>query len=171
MGMQVRWGRVFGAVAGLGLLWTGGQWLLAGPPSVENQLWVERLPRSDRDEVASLLFLAPEDSNQRLGAFARSSTWKRRVDLFRYGLVGQRARLVFPQDGHSVVVDLKTYACEGRAPAPFTLCLDVTAGDGRTATLYSLDDWEVTSPEGGVQMPLDDDSAPAPVPLMQLLGR
>jgi hypothetical protein len=42
-----------------------------------------------------------------------------------------------------VNLGVKTWRCEGDAPAPFELCLQLTNPRGGTVMLYSRDDWKI----------------------------
>lgn len=171
MATRIRWGRLFGAASAVGVIGFGASWLLAAKPSIENQVWLERLPRSAKDRVLYLLFAAPDDSAERMGGVQVASVWERHLELFRYGLVRDKARLVFPQDGHAVVVTLKAYDCEGQAPEPFTMCLDVTSKGGESVTLYSNEDLSFADLAQVPDLPLDEASVDASTGLLEMLGR
>ena len=141
---RIRWGRVFFSVAGLVGAGLAVQWMLAASPTVEDQLWLERLPRTDRDKVTYFLLDDDPDAG-RVGFVQSASEWQRQVDLFTWSRKGSKARLTFPQNGHVTSLSLKAYACEGQAPKPFTLCLDIQAADGRKGTLYSHEGLGISS--------------------------
>lgn len=166
---QIRWGRVFGAVSAVGLLGYGTSWLLESKPGVENQMWLERLPRSPQDKVLYLMFAARDDSAERIGLVQEASVWERRMELFIYGLVRDKARLVFPQDGRAVVLTLKPYDCEGRAPEPFTMCLDVADERGNALTLYSNEELRFATVDNLPALPFDEDAAERPTGLLEML--
>jgi len=167
---RIRWGRVFGAVSAVGLLGYGASWLLESEPDVENMVWLERLPRNDRDRIGSIIFVAPPDIDERIGAVGYSSTWQQRTDLFRYGIVRGKARLVFPQDGRKVVLGVKATRCEGRAPEPLDLCLDLTLADGDTVTFYSSEALRLPFPEARPDLPIDPDAVAAPSRITEIFG-
>ncbi len=170
MALRIRWGRVFGAVGAVGLAFAGARWLLGPSVDVLGQAWLERVPRNDRDRVAMLILI--DDGGEKVGGLSVASMWQRQLDLFLWSREGARYTLHFPQDEHRAVVDLRAYRCEGKAPQPFTLCLDVTAPDGRKRTLYSSEDLRVGEPSATVDLPYDaEGSEVAGAPLPRLVGR
>jgi len=168
--MKLRWGRVLFAATGLvGAAWAA-QWMLAASPTVDNQIWLDRLPRTDRDKVTYFMLLDKPDS-EKIGGVQVASVWQRQMDLFTWSRKGSQTRLTFPQDGHVSTLSLKTYACEGQAPEPFTLCLDVKAPDGRKGTLYSNENFRLDSLDEAshLELPIDSNAHATGVPLQQLL--
>jgi hypothetical protein len=127
-------------------LWTAGQGLLgsedeaAGTRHLVNQVWIERAPQSQRDMIGHLVLIdIPEG---RVGAAGKSSQWRIMMELFQWGLEGHRLSLFFPQDRVKAQVNVRTWSCEGEAPEPFELCLEVSTGR-RKALFYSLEEWRI----------------------------
>ncbi len=123
-----------------------------------NRVWIERMPRGDRDMVHS--FVAVSAEGERVGAFSHASRWRARAELFRHRLAGGELTMVFPQAKRRVKAQVRTWECEGKAPPPFELCLAIKDGD-RTMKLYSRHDWK---------LPVDDAATAAPVMLPGLAG-
>lgn len=135
------------ALAGAGAygMFTLGQSLLAddeaaGTQHVLNQVWIERLPQNNRDMIGHLVMLDLDEG--RLGATGRSSQWRHLVELFHFGLEGNRLSLFFPQERVKAQLTVRSWQCEGEAPEPFELCLEISDGH-RSAQLYSLEEWHI----------------------------
>src|SRR5688500_15694790 len=75
------------------------QWRADAPASktqselVENQVWVDRIPRTERDTIQVFLTLGEEN----MGIFQSSSMWKGQYELFQYEGHGGELRIVYPQ--------------------------------------------------------------------------
>lgn len=106
-----------------------------------NQMWIDHLPKNDRDMFTHLLLL--DHSRGQFGAIGRSSQWRHMVDIFRWQLQGDQLGLFFPQDRARAEVQIETWECAGEAPAPFELCMKLTNKQGRSWTFYSREDWEI----------------------------
>lgn len=135
---------VVGALAAASL-WAGGQLVgdsdeAAGTDRLVNQVWIERMPADGRDMVAHVVLL--EHPQGKLGVTGRSSTWRHFNEIFLWRLRGNELDTKFPQDRVKGSVRVRTWECEGEAPEPFELCLEIGHG-GRTAVLYSRLDWVV----------------------------
>ncbi|MBL4683570.1 MAG: hypothetical protein JKY37_03185 [Nannocystaceae bacterium] len=127
--------------------WTVGSSLLGDDDTeteatkhVVNQVWLERLPANHRDMVGHLAIV--KHPQGQVGIAGRSSQWRHSIDVFMWKLEGHRLEVYFPQDEMRSKVRVSTYECEGEAPHPFELCMDVEAGD-RKATYYSRRDWKI----------------------------
>jgi hypothetical protein len=124
------WGHLFGEDAAAGKL--------------ANQLWIERLPRDARDLV--FYTVALDHEGRRVGAAGRASQWRLHSDNFVWRLEGDRVRTRFPQDDQRLDFRVRSWACEGQAPKPFELCLELKRGQ-RSFRLYSRKEW-VVRPHG-----------------------
>lgn len=123
--------------------WLGHRWWdaeSAGTDRLVNQLWIERRPVNDRDLVRSLVLV--QQDRRRVGVAARASRWRLRADVLLWALEGDRLRARFPQDDRRLQARVRTWACEGEAPRPFELCLELRRND-RVLRLYSRKDWVV----------------------------
>lgn len=136
------------ALAGAGAygLWTTGQSLFgsdeetASTRHLVNQVWIERLPKGPRDMIGHLVLLdIPEG---RVGAAGKSSQWRVLLEIFQWGLEGDRLSVFFPQDRVKAQLTVRTWSCEGEAPEPFELCLEISNGR-RKAVFYSLEEWHI----------------------------
>ena len=125
--------------------WKLGGWMLAdeaqGTRYVVNHLWIDHVPQDDRDMVAHMVVL--DHPQGQFGVMGRSSQWRHLIDVFKWRLDGDKLGLYFPQERARGQLRVETWRCEGEAPAPFELCMKLTANNGRSVTLYSRDDWEL----------------------------
>ncbi|MBK6919812.1 MAG: hypothetical protein IPH07_20620 [Deltaproteobacteria bacterium] len=131
-------------VAGVGA-WMLGQRMFGGDDAVAesakhavNQVWIERLPTDQRDMVHHLVLV--RHARGRIGAVGRSSQWRHFVELFQWGLEGEKLSVFLPQEQQKASLRVRTWECADEAPEPFELCLELGSGK-RTQTLYSRKDW------------------------------
>jgi hypothetical protein len=128
----------------------------AGTERLVNQLWIERLPRDERDLV-NFQFLLEKDDN-RQGSLGRSSRWRSQTEGFLWKLEGNVLQARFPQERRQGRVRVRTWSCAGEAPRPFDWCLELKAG-ARSFRYYSRDNWRIRPKDGT----LEDDVARAEV--------
>ncbi len=125
-------------------VWQGSHWFLrwraAGPQWLVNQVWIERMPRDERDMFFQLLMVEHED--RRIGVTGRSSRWRSHFDLFQWNVRDDVVNALFPQDNRRLSMKARTWACQGEAPRPFELCLELR-GQRQTFKLYSRKDWVI----------------------------
>jgi hypothetical protein len=111
-----------------------------GTKQLVNQLWLERMPRDERDLIYAAVLL--EHKGERVGAVAHASRWRAHQDGFVWRLEGTELRTRFPQDDRRYTLEVRTWRCEGEAPRPFQLCLEARAGE-RVLRFYSMRDWVI----------------------------
>ena len=136
------------ALGGAGLLgaYKVGAWAVSGDAEAQgteyllNRPWLERAPVDRRDMIGHLTLVKHPEG--RAGITGRSSQWRHGLEVFLWGLRGDKLMLHFPQEDVRGFVKVKTWKCGDEAPAPFDLCLEVRA-DGRSMTLYSREDWKI----------------------------
>ncbi len=152
---------------------------VAGTRHVVNQVWIERAPEGPRDMIGHLVLVdLPEG---RIGAAGRSSQWRHLIELFQWGLEGHRLSVFFPQDRVKANLKVRSWRCEGEAPEPFELCLEISNGR-RSAMFYSLEEWKIDPDRVGESLAelsehnpqlapvLADVSVPVAVPSEELEG-
>ena len=117
-----------------------------------NQVWIERLPRDDRDMIHHLVLI--EDGGDRFGGFGKSSQWRHFVELFRWAREEHRLTILLPQERRRLDLEVKVWNCEDEAPAPFQLCLELTTSKNQVMRYYSRHDWSIdsTDPESLAQL-------------------
>lgn len=132
--------------------WKLGSALLSdetqGTKHAVNQLWIDHVPRDDRDMITHFVIL--DHPQGKFGAIGRSSQWRHMVDVFKWNLGGDTLRLFFPQDRAKGEVKLETWECAGEAPAPFELCMRMTNKQGKSWMFYSREEWEI-DPRGAIE--------------------
>lgn len=106
----------------------------------KNQVWIERMPKSQRDMVGHLAFI--KHPRGRIGVAGRSSQWRHFIELMHWKLSGSTLKVYMPQDEIRTEVEVRTWKCEGEAPKPFELCLELSA-KGRKVVYYSRKDWVI----------------------------
>jgi hypothetical protein len=137
---------VIAAGAGAWELWQRFFDQEAGVRNLANQVWLERLPRDQRDTIWATVLL--ERHGRRVGVLAHASRWRSASDGFVWRLEKEQLRARFPQDNKSYALRVRTWECAGEAPAPFQLCLEAKRGD-QTLRFYSRKDWVVRPREEG----------------------
>jgi hypothetical protein len=110
----------------------------AGAKHAVNQVWIERLPSDARDQINH--FVLVRHPQGKIGAVGKSSQWRHHVELFLWGLEGERLSVFLPQEQHKAQLNVRTWECADEAPEPFELCLELKNKRG-SVTMYSRKDW------------------------------
>lgn len=111
------------------------------PTLLINRLWLERLPRNERDMVMHMV--AAQRDSESGGVFAVASQYRVLMELFSFKRTGRdRLVLTFPQDNKRAEVRVRTWACPDKAPKGMELCLEAVYHQTRWR-LYSRKDWVV----------------------------
>lgn len=105
-----------------------------------NRVWIERLPTDQRDMINH--FILVDHKQGRVGGIGKSSQWRHFIELFQWGLEGNRLSIFLPQDRVKAQLSVKTWKCAGEAPDPFELCMEISNGR-KSATFYSRTDWVI----------------------------
>ena len=140
---------------------------VASARHLHNRPWIERVPRDDRDIITHLTLLDTDDG--RFGAAGRSSAWRHVIEIFRWHREDDRLTLDFPQERVRAEFEVRTWECEGEAPRPFQLCLELRR-QGRALHLYSRHDWEI-EPHDAPAARAEAIAADAPAEARPLLRR
>jgi hypothetical protein len=134
--------------AGLLALGVGGVWQGVGDQRrpndqdlLENRLWAERVPRSERDMVVHVALLNLGEEG-RVGAGLVASQHRVLLDRFVYQRDGDQLDVHFLQDNRKGRLTARARRCEDRKADGFELCLDLRQGRD-VLRLYSRDDWEL----------------------------
>jgi hypothetical protein len=120
----------------------------AGTERLTNQVWLERMPRDQRDIVRHFFLI--DDKGNRIGSVGRASRWRIHTEMFLWGLDRDLLRTRFPQDGTLARFRVRTWKCAGDAPRPFDWCLEVS-NDRRTLRFYSRDGWKIRPHEAALE--------------------
>jgi hypothetical protein len=105
-----------------------------------NQVWIERMPTDARDQINHFVLIRHPEG--RIGAVGKSSQWRHIIEVFMWGLEGERLSVFLPQDQRKAQLRVRTWECAGEAPKPFELCLEL-GNDKRSVTMYSRKDWVI----------------------------
>ena len=105
---------------------------------VENRLWIDHMPRTERDTIQVFLTLDEEA----IGTFQATSAWKGAYELFQYEGHGGELRIIYPQTGDRETVKAKATKCR---EAGFDYCLEMSGGTRGVKRYYSMEDWEIGS--------------------------
>jgi hypothetical protein len=105
---------------------------------VENRLWIDHMPRSERDTIQVFLTLGDEG----IGTFQQTSAWKGSYELFEYEGHAGELRIIYPQTGERDTVKAKATKCRENG---FDYCLEMAGGSRGVKRYYSMKDWEIGS--------------------------
>ncbi len=117
-----------------------------GTEHLANQVWIDHVPTDERDMVRGMVLIDHEQG--KFGALTMSSRWRAFIEGLMWRLDGDRLTVVMPQDRRRGRVKVRTWRCEGEAPAPFELCLELSHGKD-AMLLYSREDWVIEPHDGG----------------------
>lgn len=137
----MKWMAAGAALAAGIALWPCDQAETGAAANLANQVWIDKVPASDRDLITHMLLL-DHPRARHLGVVGRSSQWRHNLELMRWSREGKKLELLFPQDRHRARLKVRTWECAGEAPSPFELCMELSSGD-RKMTLYSRHEWVV----------------------------
>ncbi len=112
----------------------------AGTRHLVNQVWIERMPANPRDMISHMVIL--DQDGEQFGVFGRSSAFRHVLEVFGWRLERNRLKLFFPQERVKADVKARTWRCEGEAPEPFELCMELSQ-NGRSIQFYSRTDWVI----------------------------
>jgi hypothetical protein len=129
---------VAGAVAGV------ARWRSDDAPAVAkdhfatNRLWIDHMPRSDREMVQ--LFVMLTWTGEPVGIFDVRSRWAGSFEAFRYELNGDEMRVVYPQKGDHETIKVKATACH---EGGMDYCLELEGASRGVKRYYSRKGWEI----------------------------
>ncbi len=107
---------------------------------VLDRIWIDHIPRNDRDTVQVFAAISEEP----FGVFQAASTWKGQYELFRYEARGSELRIVYPQSNERETVRHKARRCSENQ---MDYCLELDGGTRGVKRYYSRKGWEI---EGGM---------------------
>jgi hypothetical protein len=105
---------------------------------VTDRLWIDHLPRNDRDVFQAFAALSEEP----MGVFQETSVWKGSYEVFRYEGHGDELRIVFPQNGDRETVRAKARTCN---EGGMDYCLELSGTKRGAKRYYSRKGWEIGS--------------------------
>ena len=107
-----------------------------GKPLVTNRLWLDHIPRGERDTVQ--VFVALDD--EAIGVFQAASAWRGGFEAFRFEAHGGELRLLYPQTGDREAVRAKARRCDEKG---MEYCLELDGASRGVKRYYSQDGWEI----------------------------
>jgi len=121
------------------------RWRSESPPApkhtedlVTDRLWVDHVPRNERDTIQVFAALTEEP----MGVFQAASVWKGEYELFRYEVHGNEYRLFFPQTRTIDKVKAKATECDRSG---MDYCLELEGSSHGVKKYYSREGWEIGS--------------------------
>jgi hypothetical protein len=133
---------VLGAVAAGALaikLWIGGGadgGSASEPRLVVNRIWVDHLPRNERDTINVFAAVTRES----FGLFQAASRWKGSFELFQYEAHEGELRVVFPHTGDKERVRARAWSCHER---DMDYCLELSGSSRGVKRYYSRKGFEI----------------------------
>jgi len=112
---------------------------------VTNRVWIDHMPKHDRDLTRMFIALTEDQVGEDLGFVQFGSRWHLQLDAFRYERKGDDLAVEFPQNSWKATWHTKVSRC---SVGDFTLCLEITAPRG-TFQYFSRDEWVVPNAEAG----------------------
>jgi hypothetical protein len=112
---------------------------------VTDRLWVDHIPRNERDTIQVFAALTEEP----VGVFQAASVWKGEYELFRYETHGEEYRMVFPQTGSRDKVKAKATECNRGG---MDYCLELEGASRGVKKYYSREGWEIGSMNDAEQL-------------------
>jgi len=110
----------------------------AGPRLAFDRLWIDHLPRTERDTVQIVVLFHDES----MGVFQATSRWKGTYEGFVYEANDGELRIVYPQNGDKDKARFKATECNER---DMDYCLEVSGASRGVKKYYSREGWEIGS--------------------------
>lgn len=126
------------AVAGGASWWLRGDASTSDAKLVTDRIWVDHLPKNDRDTINVFAVLTQEP----VGVFQAASVWKGSYEVFRYEMHDGELRAVYPQTGDKDRMRVRARRCN---EAGMDYCLEVSGASRGVKRYYSREGWEIGS--------------------------
>ena len=114
----------------------GGADASDGGGLVLDRIWIDHMPKHDRDQVSAFAALTEES----VGVFQTVSVWKGHFEMFRYEAQGDELRILYPQDNHRDRIHTKAHRC---SEGGFDYCLELDGASRGVKRYYSRKGWEL----------------------------
>ena len=105
---------------------------------VTDRVWVDHVPKNDRDTIQVFAALTQEP----VGVFQSASVWKGSYEVFRYEMTGGELRAVFPQNGDREKMTVHARRCNEQG---MDYCLEIQGSHHGVKRYYSREGWEIGS--------------------------
>jgi len=123
--------------------YAGWQWTQDARPVVRDEsqlvldrIWIDHLPRSERDTVQSFIALTEEP----VGIFSAVAQWKGAYEIFRFEAHGNEMRLVYPHTGEREKIKTRARKCDEHG---MDYCLEIKGASRGVKKYYSLEGWVI----------------------------
>ena len=103
---------------------------------LKDRLWVDHIPRNDRDTINVFAVLAEEP----VGLFQTASMWRGSYEIFQHESSGEELRLVFPQTGDKERVRAHPQRCQVEG---MDYCLEISGSSRGVKRYFSRKGWEI----------------------------
>jgi hypothetical protein len=118
------------------LRWRNDAPVAAAENLVTNRIWIDHLPRHDRDLVQVFAMI----TRNPFGIFEVRSAWTGTFEAFRYEMHGDEVRTVFPQKGDRETIKVHARRCHDKG---MDFCLDISGASRGVKHYYSREGWEL----------------------------
>jgi hypothetical protein len=125
--------------------YAGWQWMHDGDDApavgdesklVLDRLWIDHLPRHERDTVQVFVALTEEP----YGIFQQVAQWKGAHEIFRFEAHGDELRVVYPHTGEREKLKARARKCNEHG---MDYCLELKGASRGVKKYYSLEDWVI----------------------------
>ncbi len=126
-------------IVGLGVMgwrWHARPAAVDGDSLVADRLWIDHLPRNERDTIHVFAVLTEEQ----IGLFQSVSAWQGAYELFKFERSGDKLRAVFPQTGSKETFAVRARRCD---EGSMDFCLELSGGNHGVKRYYSMKGWEI----------------------------
>jgi hypothetical protein len=103
---------------------------------VTDRIWIDRLPRQERDTINVFGAL----SEEAVGVFQAASQWRGSYEVFRFEASGGEMRLIYPQTGARETVRTRARRCNENQ---MDFCLELDGASRGVKRYYSKEGWEI----------------------------
>jgi hypothetical protein len=107
-----------------------------GETLVLDRIWIDHLPRNERDTIHVFAAISEEP----FGVFQAASQWKGQHELFRYEAKGNELKIVFPQNNDRETVKHNAKRCSENG---MDFCLEMSGASRGVKRYYSRKGWEI----------------------------
>lgn len=101
-----------------------------------DRIWIDHLPRNDRDTVQVMVLV----NEEAIGVFGAASQWRAAHELFRFEHNGNELRVVYPQTGEREKIQARATRCH---EGGMDFCLEVRGASRGVKRYYSQEGWEI----------------------------
>jgi hypothetical protein len=112
---------------------------------VLDRIWIDHLPRNDRDTIQVFAAISEEP----FGVFQAASTWKGQYEMFRYTAHGNELKIVYPQSNDRETVKTKARRCSENQ---MDFCLELDGGTRGVKRYYSRKGWEIEGASSAAEL-------------------